>query len=141
MLTGKNRKRLKGLTIAMSLATVVVLSLLTIYRKECRNYRQRLFVAAAGQGRLTRMKMLLATGADLDAPACTAPFCVSPLIAAAWGGQTESVELLLDRGANVNSASTRGETALMGPAYHGDTEIVKLLLAKGADVNSADSDG
>jgi len=40
---------------------------------------------------------------------------------------------LVDKGADVNSASRAGWTALMSAAWEGHTEVVKLLLQKGAD--------
>ena len=141
MLVIRRRKAIKRIAIAISLLVVTIALLGIAYRKTLANYRQSLFVTAASQGRLTRMKVLLAVGASVDEPACPASTCVSPIIAAAWGEKTEAVELLLDRGANVNSKTANGETALMGPAYHGNKEVLKLLLSKGADVNCEDSVG
>ena len=138
------RKRLqivkRNLLIAGLLAALLA-GLSIVFRHQLRNYRQALFVAASGQGRTVRMRLLLAVGANINEPACSAPVCASPLVAAAWAGETDAVRLLLERDANVNSEAAHGVTALMGSAYHGDTEVVRLLLSKGADVNASDSEG
>ena len=63
---------------------------------------------------------------------------------AAWaarGGHTETVQLLLDKGANANAADSYGRTALHGAAWGGHTEMVQLLLDKGANAKAATSDG
>ena len=50
----------------------------------------------------------------------------------------ESVKLLLDKGADVNSVDYRGYTPLMQAAYcdRVAAELIRLLLAKGANVNA-----
>jgi hypothetical protein len=54
---------------------------------------------------------------------------------------TETVKLLLERGARVDERSAHfKKTALFQAAYDGSMEIAKLLLAKGADVNALDED-
>jgi hypothetical protein len=62
------------------------------------------------------------------------------LMWAAYGGHTEVVKLLLDKGAHVNVQDNDGCTALMWPAYKGYTEITRLLLDK-ADPNLQDDFG
>ena len=70
-----------------------------------------------------------------------------PLHGAAYGGQTETVTLLLDRGADVNEVDTgtggNGETALHYASRSGENtvEIVTLLLRAGASANAQDSSG
>ncbi len=46
---------------------------------------------------------------------------------------------LLDAGADANSATTEGETALMTVARTGNVEAAKILLAHGAEVNSQEA--
>jgi ankyrin repeat protein len=49
--------------------------------------------------------------------------------------QTDSVNLLLDHGADVNATANDGCTALMLAASSGDSEIVRGLLSKDAYVS------
>jgi len=58
-------------------------------------------------------------------------------------GRQEVVQLLLDRGADVNAAigSDQGGTALIEASKSGHTAIVLLLLAKGAQVNARMNSG
>ncbi len=43
-------------------------------------------------------------------------------------GHTEGVKLLLDKGADVNVADSKGNTALIVASFNGHEEIAKLLL-------------
>ncbi len=51
-------------------------------------------------------------------------------------GHKEVVELLIDKGADVNAKGKYGGTPLHSAAFFGQTEIVELLIAKGADLNA-----
>jgi ankyrin repeat protein len=57
------------------------------------------------------------------------------LINAAEEGDPGLVNMILDKGANVNAKNRFGQTALMSAAEAGHLEVVKVLLAKGANVN------
>ena len=65
----------------------------------------------------------------------------TPLIRAAWNGDTAKVEALLKTGADVNASNREGLTALMastwGKTGRGDAGIAKALIARGANVNAA----
>jgi ankyrin repeat protein len=64
---------------------------------------------------------------------------ITPLMAAAQAGHTETVRTLLDAGADVNArrgGGAKGRTALIDAAGAGHAEIVRLLLGKGADPNA-----
>lgn len=64
------------------------------------------------------------------------------LMAAAQGGDTDSVRLLLDKGMNVNAVSgMTGMTPLHYAACAGKTETVKLLLDHGANVGARNRSG
>jgi len=56
-------------------------------------------------------------------------------------GNKEAVELLLQKGANVNYRTAGNYTALMSAANVGHVEIVKILLAAGADPTVKDAGG
>ncbi len=56
---------------------------------------------------------------------------------AAAGGHLGVVRLLLDRGADVNSTTMRGETPLHLAATEGNAACAKLLLERGADVHAS----
>lgn len=123
------------LTAALLMGIVVVLVLI-LYWPNVRERRQAMFIDAAVRGNIGRMKLLLAFGASPEEPACNTPQCPSPLIAASIDGNSDAVQLLLDRGASVNGKMKRGQSALIAAAYEGHTDVVRLLLSKGADVNA-----
>ena len=59
----------------------------------------------------------------------------APLHDAAAFGRTRIVELLLDKGADVNVRNEGGETPLHYAARHGHTKVVEILLEHGANVS------
>lgn len=56
-------------------------------------------------------------------------------------GYPAIVELLIEKGADVNAAHKHGGTALSSACYQGHEKAVELLLAAGADVNTKDEAG
>ncbi|HWS90274.1 MAG TPA: ankyrin repeat domain-containing protein [Pyrinomonadaceae bacterium] len=58
----------------------------------------------------------------------------TPLMLAAFRGDTAAVINLLERGAEVNARDRDGDTALMFAAHRGHGLIVALLLQYGANV-------
>ncbi|HUR82833.1 MAG TPA: ankyrin repeat domain-containing protein [Thermoanaerobaculia bacterium] len=91
-----------------------------------------------GHGALARW--LIEQGADVNAAAANAQR-VSPLHAAAAVRDRETMQLLLERGADPNSRQQNEHTPLHGAASRGDIEMAKLLLAHGADRNAMSGDG
>jgi ankyrin repeat protein len=83
-------------------------------------------------GNLNKAKELLDQGASPDY-LCKS---FSPLIIASLKGHTEIVQLLLEKGADVNLRTENGPTALMEASARGHADIVKTLLDKGAEVNA-----
>ncbi|KEY72966.1 hypothetical protein S7711_10190 [Stachybotrys chartarum IBT 7711] len=55
---------------------------------------------------------------------------------ASYGGRDKIVELLLDKGANVNAEGGKYGNALYAASSEGHDKIVELLLDKGANVNA-----
>ena len=136
MRSWKATKKLKRIGVGVILISVVVIFVGISKRNDLRSYRQTVFVESAFRGNVSRMRILLALGANVDEPACRNFLCPPPIVAAAFDEHSEGVELLLDRGANVNSKMERGQTALMVAAYYGHANTVRLLLSRGADINA-----
>lgn len=65
----------------------------------------------------------------------------TPLLLAAYYGNTEMAQYLCNHGADVNATDIKGQTALIYAAYYGFYEMAGLLLRKGADVDLKDHDG
>ena len=78
-------------------------------------------------------EILLAKGASANAA----------LIPASWQGNRETVQFLLEHGADINHAGGVGvkRTPLMHAAYGGHKDLVAFLLDNGADVNARDAVG
>ena len=83
---------------------------------------------AALKGEVTGAELLLARGASVSLPGW------SPIHYAATGPEPQLVQLLLDKGADINAASPNGTTPLMMAAQYGSDDSVKLLLQRGADI-------
>jgi ankyrin repeat protein len=56
-------------------------------------------------------------------------------------GQIDTVRLLLNKGARIETKDRTGRNALHCGSWCGHVEIVKLLLGRGALVNSKDQEG
>ncbi|KAK5635619.1 hypothetical protein RRF57_011331 [Xylaria bambusicola] len=65
----------------------------------------------------------------------------TPLSWAARNGHEEIVQLLVEKGADIESKDSIGRTPLLWAAEEGHQEIVQLLVEKGADVNSKSTSG
>ena len=105
--------------------------------------------AAASQGHIEMMRLLLCYGAVIDFTAegeqpTSIPAIVydnkdtpgTALQAAAFAGQIEAVKLLLEAGASVNLESGYYGTALQAAAAGGHSKIFDLILGYGALVNT-----
>ena len=82
---------------------------------------------AALKGQVDIVRAMLAKGAKVNKPGW------SPLHYAATGGNTEVIELLLKRGADIEARSPNESTPLMMAARYGSIEGMQVLLRAGAD--------
>jgi uncharacterized protein len=107
---------------------------------------------AASRGNVQTVRALLAGGAD---PFMTTEKGTAPLHVATWGGSPyagdwtedekknllEVTKLLVERGADVNSAGEHGWTPLHGAAYKGMDGVVQFLVEHGARLDVFDEYG
>ena len=63
------------------------------------------------------------------------------LLVACYLGNLDLIKALLDRGANINAALEKGQTALMAAATTGRQDTVALLLKRGATPRAANAEG
>lgn len=95
--------------------------------------------AAAEAGDLGAIERQLSHGAAVNG--LDGELHVTPLHRAALANRAKAAELLIRRGADVNSAATDGGTPLHAAAFVGNEEVVATLIANGADVNAANRRG
>src|SRR5262252_874878 len=87
---------------------------------------------AAAFGNAQQMKLLLESGADVNAQNT---FHATALIWA--GGDAVKSRMLIEHGADINVRTQQGRTALMAAAKrNGNADLVRLLLKMGADVKA-----
>jgi ankyrin repeat protein len=96
-------------------------------------------IDAVTSGDNGQVRILLAKGADVDVKNGFLGW--SAIRWAAQKGYADTVILLADHDADVNSRDKGGLTVLMSMAMNGRTDIVRMLVAKGADVNARTASG
>ena len=94
-------------------------------------------VEAAGIGRVDRVREFFEDGGRAR-PAVNSAELDSALQYAAGYGHADVVRLLLDRGANANTADDRGQTPLHWATFGPHVEITRALLSAGASVSARD---
>jgi len=91
------------------------------------------------------MLLFIPVSGQTDAPADTSYFVPWDdnynLLLAVNRSDISSINLLLNRGASVNTTTADGVTPLMYAADDGNFELVKLLVEKGADINKKPYNG
>ncbi|GAA3410513.1 ankyrin repeat domain-containing protein [Paenibacillus hodogayensis] len=90
---------------------------------------------AAGAGHADIVRLLIRSGADLQAP-----WYANNYMGYAADSGTEMVRLLLQAGADPNHANWQGVTYLHTAAYRGQTAVAALLLEFGADPDAIDQE-
>lgn len=93
------------------------------------------FYTAAKEGRLNRVKAMLASGINVNAKNQLGR---TALMGAAYYGNKSIVKELVVEGVDVNLADEQGKTALMLAVANQKLEVVEVLLFAGADVTLAD---
>lgn len=95
----------------------------------------RFLVRAIFQGDMEMFRYFLDRVEDLNQPAGAEDHFFSPLMAAASEDRTDMLQILLERGADVNYINPDGWTALIEAADEGSLSSARILLAAGADPN------
>jgi len=94
---------------------------------------------AVRKGNLAEVKRLIGSGTPVDVRNVLGS---TPLLDAAWTGQTEIAEFLIAHGADVNARhSEAGSTPLQYAVLGGRADMTQLLLAAGARVDGEYRDG
>src|SRR5690606_30792142 len=65
----------------------------------------------------------------------------SLLMLASYQGHADTVMLLLDKGADPETANDRGQTPLAGAAFKGNVAMMEILVEGGAQVDGVSGDG
>ncbi len=89
-------------------------------------------VDAASENNIAIVREFLMNGVDINAT--TADGRWNALTRAANDGNVETVQLLVDSGANINWVSSNHRNALIRAAGNGHLEVVRLLASEGADL-------
>ncbi len=95
---------------------------------------------AAVNNQLDAAVFLIEHGTDVNAKDKNGGFTALDLALSSYH-YIDMMRLLIDRGANVNTASSQGITPLHEAAMRGQKNAIDLLVARGADVNARDEKG
>ena len=85
------------------------------------------------------LELLLKKGADINEVSEDRGY--SPVMDAVWRKNYDIAKLLIDRGADMSTMSSDGQSILVLAVGNGNSKIVKLLLDSGADPDVKDSMG
>jgi len=105
------------------------------YLEKLRHHLNPALVLSVKNDDVERVKLLLILGADIN----ERTNFTYPLYEACVRGHVEMVQVLIDRGANVNTPGKHWQvdsTPLHIACGHGHTDIARLLLECGAEVNA-----
>ncbi|MDO9451509.1 MAG: ankyrin repeat domain-containing protein [Stagnimonas sp.] len=99
----------------------------------CSSELGRKLVTASGDGDVMQVEALLQQGANVNLRLPDTG--TTPLIAAARRGHISVMQVLLDRGAEINAVDDGVGTALYWAVFEGQVEAAKFLLEKRARLN------
>ncbi|KAL9118170.1 MAG: hypothetical protein Q9187_005289 [Circinaria calcarea] len=136
---GANIERGRGedspLCIAASMGHIEVVELLLekgANIKEGSSFHRTPLYRAAAHGHITMVELLLRSGAVVRSETFNS---------AVIKGNEAAVQLLLEWGADVNTADSSSKRVLQAAASNGFEMVVRLLLDHGADIESSDESG
>lgn len=93
------------------------------------------FAVAIEDNDAKAIRALLKEGAPADTPIDYGEESMTPLMKAAWEGDSAIVEILLEAGADVNARTSKSnETALMNAVTREHGSLIPILLKAGADI-------
>jgi ankyrin repeat protein len=102
------------------------------------NASTNVFAVASG-GYVKLLKSILQSKIDINTK--DSKYGNTALITASMGGHANCVDVLVSRGADVNSKNNEGITALMAASGNGHANCIDVLVSGGANVNASDKDG
>ena len=94
---------------------------------------------ACMHGKIDAINVLLEAGADTNITETYGHTCLHKAVNANCDEQT--VQAIIDHGADVNATNKDNETALLIACMNGETDAINVLLEAGADTNITETDG
>jgi hypothetical protein len=96
---------------------------------------------AASQGTPAEIRQLLDAGAEIETTGGFFDGSATPLNRATLACNLDLMQVLLERGANVNARDGSGDTPIRNAVIRGNTPAVKLLMRYGADPHIVSGNG
>jgi ankyrin repeat protein len=126
-------------TIKILMCAIVIIIALLGYFWFWPMYRQELLYRAIDKRDISKVEQMINIGADVnyEDPAQV----LIPLQYAIFHGNQAIVDLLIRKGANINTKSLHGLTALHISVSENNKAVAELLIAAGADININNYEG
>lgn len=98
--------------------------------------KDRLLLEAVGSGNVEKASEALRDGARINFRSTSEEFYqYTPLMMAAWNGDTEISKLLIDSGADIDAKTNNNGTAVFWASFNDHVSVVQLLVTAGANPN------